>query len=78
MPSDAVPAPNIQLQDALRACTGLENLEIENIVVFYEDVSGTYGTLSSCCCGTHRVALMAAGMYNLEDLPMAGQVLSDG
>lgn len=78
MASDAVPGASLQLQEAIRACTGLPVLDLENIVVFYETVDGVYGTLSSCCCGTHRVALMAAGMYNLEGLPMAGQVLSDG
>lgn len=78
MTSDTVPAPQVALQEAIRTVTGIDDLDIDNLVLFYQDKYGHYGTLSSCCCGTHRVALMAAGMYNLDDMPMAGQVLANG
>lgn len=74
---DAVPAPQVGLQLAIAEVVGNPDLAIENLVVFYQDTAGDYSTLSSCCCDTHRVALMAAGLYQLEKTPISGSHLSE-
>lgn len=69
---DAVPAPQVALQQVIGDVVGNPDLAIENLVVFYQDTAGDYSTLSSCCCEVHRVALMAAGLYQLEKTPISG------
>lgn len=67
MPGDAAPSVSVQLLQALRDATGDQALQVENLIVLYQASDGNYGVLSSLCCPTHQAALIAAGLYKIDN-----------